>query len=84
MERVMTESNKKLLIKLQPKNDPTQLTEMLMEFEALGLKLDGGVISVPKNYTIVNEEKELIFVFPDRLDFVVALEEDEYLIIAEQ
>lgn len=73
---------KKLLIQLKPNNDKNQLAEMLDEFEAHDCKLE-SVISIPVNYTYEDEDKNLLIVLPDRIDFIIVLEPEEYLIIAD-
>lgn len=78
------DNSKKLLIKLNPDNDPTELNEMLMAFEAHGLKLEGGILSIPENYTIINENNHLIMVLPNRIDFAICLKPEEYLVIADK
>jgi len=77
------EKPKKLLIQLTPKNELSQLTQMIDEFSAYNLKLEGGILSVPSNYTFITKEDHLLIVLPDRIDFLIALEPTEYLIIAD-
>ncbi|MGL4252924.1 MAG: hypothetical protein ACRCR2_02545 [Fusobacteriaceae bacterium] len=82
----MSEETKveKILVQVKPNNDAAQLEAMLTEFEAHGLKLEGnGIISVPKLFTHITDKEELLFVFPNRQDFMVALEKDEYVILTQ-
>lgn len=79
----MSES-KKVLVKIQPKNEPEQLAEMLKEFDAVE-ELEGKtVLSVPESHTIITDEGHLIIVLPSRLDFAIALEPDEFVILTKQ
>jgi hypothetical protein len=56
---------------------------MIKEFQAEDVKLE-GMISVPKNNYVITPENHLVILLPDRIDFAIGLEEDEYMIVAEQ
>lgn len=74
----------KILVRLNPKNkDTDEYREMLKEFKAEDVKFD-GIVSLPKNNTYVTDEKDLVFIYPDRIDFAVAFESGEYTILTEQ
>jgi len=78
-----TENIVKVLIKISPKNDAEQLAEMLKEFEATDEKLE-GVITVPETNHLITDEGHLLIVLPHRLDFAIALEPDEFVVLAKQ
>lgn len=80
----MSDQNTKVLIKISPKNSPEELAAMLQEFDAVD-ELDGKkLLTVPKTNQLVTDEGHLLIVLPDRLDFAIALEPDEFVIMAEQ
>lgn len=81
----MSEENKtQLLIRVKPNNaDTPEYKEMLKEFQAEDVKFE-GIITVPKDYTFITDEKDLLIVLPNRIDFTIALEEDEYQILTEK
>lgn len=80
----MSDQNVKVLIKISPKNPPEELAAMLQEFDAVE-ELDGKkLLTVPKTNQLVTDEGHLLIVLPDRLDFAIALEPDEFVILMEQ
>lgn len=80
----MSDQNVKVLIKISPKNEPEELKAMLEEFDAV-TELDGKqLLTVPKTNQLVTDEGHLLIVLPDRLDFAIALEPEEFAILAEQ
>lgn len=80
----MSDQQVKVLIKISPKNDEAELKAMLEEFDAVE-ELDGKtLLTVPKTNQLVTEEGHLLIVLPDRLDFAIALEPEEFAILAEQ
>lgn len=77
-------SEVKLLINLKPKNaDTPEYLEMLKEFDAESDKFS-GIITIPKNFTYITEDGHLLFIRPERIDYAVAFEPEEYVILAEQ
>lgn len=80
----MSDQDIKVLIKISPKNDAEELKAMLEEFDAVN-ELDGKtLLTVPKTNQLITEEGHLLIVLPDRLDFAIALEPDEFAVLAEQ
>lgn len=79
----MSEEVKNVLIKLKPKNPSEEIEQMMEEFEAKDVKLS-GVITLPETHMKVTDEGHLLFLFPDRMDFAVAMEPDEFQILAEK
>ncbi|UOX40242.1 hypothetical protein [Vibrio phage PhiImVa-1] len=57
--------------------------EMIKSFQADDVKLE-GMISVPKNNYVITPENHLVILLPQRIDFAIGLEPDEYMIVAEQ
>ena len=43
-----------------------------------------GNITINKNNTLITEEGHLVFLYPDKLWYAVALEPDEFVILMEQ
>ncbi|AJF40672.1 hypothetical protein HYP07_gp098 [Vibrio phage JSF3] len=79
----MSDENVKVLFKVTPKNDESELKQMLEEFEATDEKLT-GIVTIPKTNQLVTEEGHLLMVHPHRLDFAQACEPDEFVALAEQ
>lgn len=79
----MSEQVKNVLIKLKPKNPSEEIQKMIKEFEAEDVKLE-GVITLPETHMKLTDEGHLLFLFPDRMDFAVAMEPDEFQILAEK
>lgn len=80
----MSDQNIKVLIKIAPKNEPEELKAMLEEFDAVEELNGKKLLTVPKTNQLVTDEGHLLIVLPDRLDFAIALEPDEFAIMAEQ
>lgn len=86
----MSEEVKNKLVMIKPKNNAEQLMEMLKEFkaeDAFKVKEDGkiqAIHTIPETHMKVTKEGHLLFLFPDRMDFAVALEPDEFQILAEK
>ena len=77
-------SDVKTLIRIKANNLNTpEYAEMLKEFKAEDVKLE-GVISVPKDNYLVTAEGHLVILLPDRIDFAIGLEPDEFTILTEQ
>lgn len=74
---------KTVLIKLKPKNTSEEIQKLVEEFKATDVKLD-GMISLPETHMKVTDEGHLLFLFPNRMDFAVAMEPDEFQIMAEK
>lgn len=80
----MSDNKIELLIRVKPSNiDTPEYAEMLKEFQAEDVKFE-GMITVPKDYTFITDEKDLLLVLPNRIDFTIALTEDEYQILSEK
>lgn len=74
---------KTVLVMLKPKNPSEEINQMIEEFQAKDVKLQ-GVVSIPETHMKVTDEGHLLFLFPNRMDFAVAMEPDEFQIMAEK
>ena len=78
----------KLIINLRPKTiqDIPVGEDMTSLLEEWGAELDDltGNIIINKDNTIITEEGHLVFVYPDKLWYAVAVEPDEFVILMEQ
>lgn len=78
----------KLIINLRPKTIQDipigeDMTSLLKEWGAELDDLTGNII-INKDNTIITEEGHLIFVYPDKLWYAVAVEPDEFVILMEK
>lgn len=78
----------KLIINLRPKTiqDIPVGEDMTSLLEEWGAELDDltGNIIINKDNTILTEEGHLIFVYPDKLWYAVAVEPGEFVILMEK
>ena len=78
----------KLIINLRPKTiqDIPVGEDMTSLLEEWGVELDDltGNIIINKDNTILTDEGHLIFVYPDKLWYAVAVEPDEFVILLEK
>ena len=78
----------KLIINLRPKaiQDIPVGGDMTSLLEEWGAELDDltGNIIINKDNTIITEEGHLVFVYPDKLWYAVAVEPDEFVILMEK
>ena len=78
----------KLIINLRPKtvNDIPVTEDFKAVLEEYGTDWDDvtGNITILKHNTIITEEGNLVFIYPDKLWYAVALEPDEFIILMEQ
>lgn len=78
----------KLIINLRPKTiqDIPVGEDMTSLLEEWGAELDDltGNIIINKDNTIITEEGHLVFVYPDKLWYAVAVEPDEFVILMEK
>ena len=78
----------KLIINLRPKTiqDIPVGGDMTSLLEEWGAELDDltGNIIINKDNTIITEEGHLVFVYPDKLWYAVAVEPDEFVILMEK
>ena len=78
----------KLIINLRPKtvNDIPVTEDFKAVLEEYGTDWDDvtGNIIINKHNTIITEEGNLVFIYPDKLWYAVALEPDEFIILTEQ
>ncbi|MGL5155813.1 MAG: hypothetical protein ACRC9H_12940 [Aeromonas veronii] len=78
----------KLIINLRPKTiqDIPVGEDMTSLLEEWGAELDDltGNIIINKDNTIITEEGHLVFVYPDKLWYAVAVEPDEFVILVEK
>ena len=78
----------KLIINLRPKtvNDIPVTEDFKAVLEEYGTDWDDvtGNITINKHNTIITEEGNLVFIYPDKLWYAVALEPDEFTILMEQ
>ena len=78
----------KLIINLRPKTiqDIPVGKDMTSLLEEWGAELDDltGNIIINKDNTIITEEGHLVFVYPDKLWYAVAVEPDEFVILMEK
>lgn len=78
----------KLIINLRPKTIQDipvgeDMTSLLKEWGAELDDLTGNII-INKDNTIITEEGHLVFVYPDKLWYAVAVEPDEFVILMEK
>ena len=77
----------KLLINLRPKtvNDIPVTEDFRAVLEEYGTDWDDvtGNITINKNNTLITDEGHLVFIYPDKLWYAVALEPDEFVILME-
>ena len=66
-------------------SDPkvTDINNVLEEFGVDWADVTGN-ITINKHNTIITEEGNLVFIYPDKLWYAVALEPDEFIILMEQ
>ena len=78
----------KLIINLRPKtvNDIPVTEDFKAVLEEYGTDWDDvtGNITINKHNTIITEEGNLVFIYPNKLWYAVALEPDEFIILMEQ
>ena len=78
----------KLIINLRPKaiQDMPVGEDMTSLLEEWGAELDDltGNIIINKDNTIITQEGHLVFVYPDKLWYAVAVEPDEFVILMEK
>ena len=77
----------KLIINLRPKtvNDIPVSEDFRAVLEEYGTDWDDvtGNITINKNNTLIADEGHLVFIYPDKLWYAVALEPDEFVILME-
>ena len=78
----------KLIINLRPKtvNDIPVTGDFKAVLEEYGTDWDDvtGNITINKHNTLITDEGNLVFIYPDKLWYAVALEPDEFIILMEQ
>ncbi|ARM71045.1 hypothetical protein pVco7_gp056 [Vibrio phage pVco-7] len=81
----MSDTNEatKVLIRVKPKNSAEELDAMFTEFDAAEELKDKTMLTVPSTNRLVTDEGHLLVVLPKRLDFAIAYEPDEFVVLAE-